>query len=161
VESLFRAYAPQMGSIAFRLLRNDVDVDDVLQDVFAIASRKIHQIEDMEGARPWLATITIRTARAHLRRRRWSGWLGLGRAQASEQLTSFEASPADRTLLAQIFNVLDALPYNERVAWTLRYLEEESLESVALLCGCSLATAKRWIRRAEVRMDKRLNRGSI
>jgi RNA polymerase sigma-70 factor (ECF subfamily) len=147
-----------MGSIAFRLLQNDADVDDVLQDVFAVATRKIDQVADLQGARPWLATITIRTARARLRRRRWLGWFGLDRSDSSEQLASSEASPDDRALLSQVMRELERLPYNERVAWTLRHLEEESLQSVALMCGCSLATAKRWIRRAEVRIAKRLNR---
>ena len=58
------------------------------------------------------------------------------------------ASPEERVLLSRVYTVLDELPAKERVAWTLRYLEGERLEDVAKLCGCSLATAKRWIARA-------------
>jgi RNA polymerase sigma-70 factor (ECF subfamily) len=41
------------------------------------------------------------------------------------------------------------MPSDERIAWTLRYVERHQLEGVAELAGCSLATAKRRIQRAQ------------
>jgi RNA polymerase sigma-70 factor (ECF subfamily) len=41
------------------------------------------------------------------------------------------------------------MPLNERIAWTLRYVERHRLEAVAELAGCSLATAKRRILKAQ------------
>jgi len=38
---------------------------------------------------------------------------------------------------------------NARIAWTLRYLEQERIEDVARLCGCSKRTAKRRIASAQ------------
>jgi RNA polymerase sigma-70 factor (ECF subfamily) len=55
------------------------------------------------------------------------------------------ASPEQKALLGRVYRVLDGMPTNERVAWALRYVEGEPLESVAVLSGCSLATAKRRI----------------
>ena len=40
---------------------------------------------------------------------------------------------------------LDTVPADARIAWVLRYLEQEPLEDVARICGCSLATVKRRI----------------
>jgi RNA polymerase sigma-70 factor (ECF subfamily) len=54
--------------------------------------------------------------------------------------------------LAKVYAVLDALPSDERVAWSLRHVEGERLERVAELCGCSLATAKRRIAAAHQRI---------
>ena len=51
-------------------------------------------------------------------------------------------------------SVLRRLPQRERIAWTLRYVEDESLEMVATACGCSLATAKRWIAAADAEIRK-------
>jgi RNA polymerase sigma-70 factor (ECF subfamily) len=42
------------------------------------------------------------------------------------------------------------------VAWTLRHVEGESLEEVAVLCDCSLATAKRRIASAHEKIKQRL-----
>ena len=44
-----------------------------------------------------------------------------------------------------------------RVAWTLNYVEGETLEEVARLCGCSLATAKRRIAAAQRFIEEKLS----
>jgi RNA polymerase sigma-70 factor (ECF subfamily) len=50
--------------------------------------------------------------------------------------------------VAEVYRALDRVPARERVPWTLRYVEGESLEQVAVLCGRSLATTKRCIAEA-------------
>ena len=40
---------------------------------------------------------------------------------------------------------LEGVSVNARIAWVFRYLEEESVDDVARLCGCSRSTAKRRI----------------
>jgi RNA polymerase sigma-70 factor (ECF subfamily) len=44
---------------------------------------------------------------------------------------------------------LQTMPADDRIAWTLRYIERHRLEAVAELSGCSLATAKRRIQRGQ------------
>ena len=58
------------------------------------------------------------------------------------------ASPEQRAMLSAVYRILDRLPVNQRLAWTLRYVEGEQLERVAELCNCSLATVKRRIKAA-------------
>jgi RNA polymerase sigma-70 factor (ECF subfamily) len=41
------------------------------------------------------------------------------------------------------------MPADDRIAWTLRHVERHGLDAVASLTGCSLATAKRRIQRAQ------------
>ena len=45
-------------------------------------------------------------------------------------------------------------PADDRIAWTLRYVERHRLESVAEHVGCSLATAKRLIARAQAFLEE-------
>ena len=52
-------------------------------------------------------------------------------------------------MLAQVYALLQTLPADDRIAWTLRYVERHHLEVVAEIAGCSLATAKRRIARAQ------------
>ncbi len=56
-------------------------------------------------------------------------------------------------LLKRVYAILEELSVNERLAWTLRYVEREQLDDVARLCGCSLATAKRRIAAAQAAID--------
>jgi RNA polymerase sigma-70 factor (ECF subfamily) len=156
VEDLFRAYAPYVGSIALRLMGNGPDADDLLQDVFAVASRKLHQVADLEGGRPWLARITVLTARNRLRRRKLFALVGLEQERIDQGLVATSASPEERAIATQLFSILDSLAPRHRTAWTLRHLEQEPLQSVAALCDCSLATAKRWIAAAQAHIEERL-----
>jgi DNA-directed RNA polymerase specialized sigma24 family protein len=65
-------------------------------------------------------------------------------------------SPEDHTALARIHRALDTVPAKARIAWALRYLEQETNEDVARLCRCSLATAKRRIAHANQVVQKAL-----
>ncbi len=77
--------------------------------------------------------------------------LGVSQAEPVEldTIASSEASPEARAQLAQIYALLRTLPPDDRIAWTLRYVENHRLEAVAELTECSLATAKRRILRAQ------------
>ena len=75
--------------------------------------------------------------------------LHFGDAPEYMDLADAGASPRQRALLAEIYGVLDQLPVEERLAWTLRLVEGQSLPEVAQNCGCSLATVKRRVASAQ------------
>src|SRR3982751_3102312 len=69
---LFARYGAYVARLASRLLGSgDTDVDDVVQDVFVLASRRLPTIVDLIQARGWLATVTTRLVARRLRRRRF------------------------------------------------------------------------------------------
>src|SRR5260221_10424447 len=70
-EVLFSRYSGYVARLAARLLGSgDAELDDVVQDVFWLASRRIAKIPDLIQARGWLATVTTRGRRRRLVRRR-------------------------------------------------------------------------------------------
>jgi RNA polymerase sigma-70 factor (ECF subfamily) len=99
----------------------------------------------------------VRIVRTRLRRRRLVTLLGLALPEPVdlEAVAAPEADPEARALLAQVYALLQSLPADERIAWTLRHVERHRLESVAELTSCSLATAKRRIQRAQRYLDAR------
>lgn len=145
LESLFKRYAPYVAAVAHRLLGRDADVDDTVQEVFLAAVRGLRSIRDPAAVKGWLARIAVRVARRRLRKRRMRTFLGIDDPIVYDSVADAGASPEDRALLARVYRVLDGLPANARIAWSLRYVEGEPLENVAQLSGCSLATAKRRI----------------
>ena len=64
-------------------------------------------------------------------------------------IASDTASPRARAELAQVYALLRTLSADDRIAWTLRYVEGHDLKQAAELADCSLATVKRRIRRAQ------------
>ncbi len=113
--------------------------------MFVEALRTLKTLRDPEREKSWLASVTVRVAMRRLQRRRIARLLGLAETWDASWLMAPEADPEQRALLRQVYRLLDDFPPNERVAWSLRYLQGEKLEDVAALCGCSLATAKRRI----------------
>jgi RNA polymerase sigma-70 factor (ECF subfamily) len=146
---LFKRFAPYVARIGLRLLGREADVDDLIQEVFFAAFRQRDQLRDPQAAKNWLATIAVRTARRQLRRRRLRQFVGLDNGGPALELPDPQISPEKRALLARVYEILDSMGVERRLAWTLRYVEGEKLEVVAERCGCSLATVKRRIASAQ------------
>jgi RNA polymerase sigma-70 factor (ECF subfamily) len=133
-------------------------VEDVVQDVFIEAARGLHQLQEPDALKGWLAAVTVRVCGRRLRVRRLRRWAHLDATPDYLKLEAPGASAEQRILLAEIYRALDDLPVAERIAWTLRYLEDEPLEAIAARCGCSLATVKRRIVAAHERVTKVVGR---
>jgi len=152
-ERLFTRYSGYVAGLAARLLGSgDSELDDVVQDVFWIAARRISKIPDFIQARGWLATVTTRVVRRKLLRRRFRA---LFHAEPRRvDVPARGATAEQHALLARLYEVLNQLPTELRLAWTLRYLEGEPLDAVAAACGCSLSTAKRRVSAAKSVIDE-------
>lgn len=156
LDEAYRAHAGFVAAVAHRLMGRDSDVDDVVQDVFLDAMKGLRNLREAEAIRGWLRVVTVRKCRRRLTTRRLKGMLGFDDAPAYADVSSPDASPEQRALLARIYTFLDEVSAAERLAWILRYLDDEKLEDVARLTDCSLATAKRRIAAAELHIKARL-----
>jgi RNA polymerase sigma-70 factor (ECF subfamily) len=158
----FRRFAPYVARIGYRLLGRDEEVDDLVQDVFMAAHRGLGEIRHEGAVRAWLMTVAVRTARKRLRRRRLLQFLhldGPGEVPASALVESSPISASDRAQLVLLSAALDRLPVDTRLAWVLHHVEGETLERVAELGRCSLATAKRRIRAAQDQLAREVGDG--
>jgi len=145
-EAFYRKYVQLVWGVSLRLMGNRADAEDVVQDTFAEALRDAKQLRDGRMFRRWLMSIAVHQAHRRFRRRRLLRTLGLDRGEEAvtlDALASPLAGPDVAIELRKLGEVLQALPPRRRIAWSLRMLEGCSLDEVADLCGCSLATAKR------------------
>jgi RNA polymerase sigma-70 factor (ECF subfamily) len=150
-EVLYRRHVSFALNVAVRIQGNAVDVEDVVHDAFIRAHERLAELRDAQLFRPWLGSIVVRLVRSRLRRRRLLSALGLAVAEPVDldAIAAEDASPETRAQLAQVYALLQTVPSDERIAWTLRYIERHRLETVAEMVGCSLATVKRRIQRAQ------------
>lgn len=145
VDELIKAHYRYVARLAYRLLGRDDEVDDVLQDVFLAFFRFHIRIRDQRAVRGWLATTTVRVSHKRLRARARRPSLSVENDVDQASMRAPGGSPEDHAMLFRVHRALANVPPKARVAWALRYLEQERIEDVARLCRCSLATAKRRI----------------
>jgi RNA polymerase sigma-70 factor (ECF subfamily) len=153
LEALYARYAPYVAAIAMRILGRESEVEDLVQDVFATAVRGLRRRRNHAEVKRWLATVTVRRSIRRLRLLALWSWMDLDEEPHWERIADADVSPDERRLVAQVYRALERLPIRDRVAWVLRHVEGESLQQVADLCGCSLATVKRRIARAQTRIS--------
>lgn len=147
---LFDRFGALVDRVLLRILGDGADHDDRVQETFLEVLRTVTSLRDDASFKPWVTTIAVRVARAELRRRRVRRVLSLWRDDELPEVP-FDDDHQGRETLRATYKILDALPTEERLAFTLRVIHREELTEVARLCGCSLATAKRRIARAEQR----------
>jgi RNA polymerase sigma-70 factor (ECF subfamily) len=160
LDGLVRAHSPYVAGLAYRLLGRDSEVDDVVQDVFVALLRFHGSVREANALRGWLATTTVRLSLRRLRARklRLRTWLGLDEPEPAS-VPALGATAEEHLALARVHRALDELRPSTRVAWLLRYVEQERMEDVARLVGCSLTTAKRRVEAAQIAVKRALSDG--
>lgn len=150
--TLYRRHARYVAGVVYRLMGNDSELDDVVQEAFVDAAGALRSLQDPDGLRAWLARIAVR--RVHKRfakRRRWRWLLG-----AAESVAAKTSDPRARQPVDALYEALDGLEPKLRVPWSLHFIEGETLPEVAKTCDVSLATAKRRIAEAAAWIERRL-----
>lgn len=153
---LYRRYAAGLLEVAAHLLRSPSSAEDVLHDAFLLAFGRLAQLKQPAQFRGWALAIVVSLVRKRLRRQRLLRWVGLEAvADAPLELQARDgASVEARGELAVLDVVLRALPVQQRLAWTLRHVDGEKLEDVAIAMGKSLATTKRYLAKAEAHVTR-------
>ncbi len=155
---LFDRYAPYVERLLIRVMGRDPDIEDLVHETFLQSFASIHKLRDPSALKPWIARVTVHVARSCIRKRTRSRWLVfLPHERVPEQID--ERSNESRALVARVYVALDAIRNaDDRIAFTLRHLDGMTLPETAQACGCSLATAKRRVKRGRTAFEKAARR---
>jgi len=151
---LYSRHSRYIAGVVYRLMGNDSDLDDVVQETFVDAADGISALKEPKALRGWLVAIAVRRVHRVLARRR-------RRMMFSLEMFEFAArssDPNDRQRVDDLYEALDHIPPDLRVPWTLHRVEQMNLPETAAACGVSLATVKRRIAEAQERIERRLGK---
>lgn len=148
-EMIYRRHAPQVASVARRLLRDPVEAADVTQETFLIAFQKLGALAEPAALRGWLARIAVSRVHRRWRWRKVRFWAAAVDDESLADVADGSVAPDRKVELALIDEALQAIPVKLRVPWVLRHVIGYSLDEVATACDCSLASVKRYLGRAE------------
>ena len=159
---LYGHYAAGLYRLAYSILLDGQDAEDVLQETFIYAFRCLDRYDPARGEfRTWLYTITV--SRCHNMRRRktlptvdLASLLSVGREPAGPQKDTPEAALARRGVRDALEGALATLSPRLREAVALRYGQGLTYREMAEVLGCPQKTAESRVRLAHQALSRAL-----
>jgi RNA polymerase sigma-70 factor (ECF subfamily) len=159
-EPLFRRHGPKIHALALRLCGNATDGEDLAQETFVAAYRRIKQFRGEADFGSWAYRICVNLWKNRVRyEKRRSFWkhISIFARDADDDpppleipdpadATDAPAEAAERQRLVR--DALEKLEPNERAILALREMEDKSYEEIAALLDLPLGTVKSRMARA-------------
>jgi RNA polymerase sigma-70 factor (ECF subfamily) len=154
LDALYRTHAATVTRWVSRLCGRDVEVDDIVHEIFLVVHKRLSTFRGDAEITTWLYSIAVRVVsdRRQARRwRRWFGWRGVtdddrgdavaaARAVGPSALELLETQEAQRT----VYQVLERLSEEHRTALILFEIEGLSGQEIAAITGTSIENV--WLR---------------
>jgi len=158
IESLVREYSRLVFRIAYSVVRNHADAEDVVQEVFLRIAK--HGAKNIDDPKAWISRIAWRVSVDRYRR--------LRRAQ-HEQFEERVHAPAvfaigteqeaiSRELLELLDRLIAALPKKERDALLLTSVEEMTSAEAAEVLGTTGTSVRARVFRARQRLAEKVQK---
>ena len=153
-EELYRAHAGRLFSLTCRMVGNPTDAEDLLQEVFLAAHRKLDTFRGDSALGTWLYRLATNLCLDHLR----------SRAVRSSQMTdALDDEPwipdagsrnlAERTVSRMdLERAIAVLPAGCRAAFVLHDVEGLEHQEVARVLGIAEGTSKSQVHKARMRL---------
>ncbi|HEY0715970.1 MAG TPA: sigma-70 family RNA polymerase sigma factor [Polyangia bacterium] len=155
VGALYRAHAAAVARWARRFGGLQVDAEDIVQEVFLLAKRRLRHWEPGAKITTWLFRATEKIARRARRRLRLRSFFLSAFGLNVSRTTSPGPSALDRMIsddtCRRVYAVLDQLPERYRRVLILFEIEGLSTQQIADLVGVPQPTVRVWLFRARAR----------
>lgn len=134
---LLEAYGRELQSVAYLVLRDRAEAEDVVIETLLTAFERGGTIRDERALRAWLLRVATNEA--------------LGRLRRTSRLVRLEVAPdtagtgdlaSEATTRLALLDGVDGLPIQMRAALVLRYYADLSVDEVAIALGKSPNTIK-------------------
>ena len=153
-EEIYRTHAPRLFGLIVRMVGNQPDAEDLLQEVFLAAHRKLDGFRGESALGTWLYRLTTNHVLDHLRSRA---------ARTGQMTDTFDDDPvlpdpgsraiAERTIAQMdLERALAQLPDGCRAAFLLHDVEGLEHREVAEALGIAEGTSKSQVHKARLRL---------
>jgi RNA polymerase sigma-70 factor (ECF subfamily) len=157
-EELYKAHAPRLYSLACRMVGNASDAEDLLQEIFLAAHRKLDTFRGESALGTWLYRLAANQCLDFLRSRA-ARTSQLTDALDDERVSDAGSGLADRTVTKMdLERALAQLPDGCRTAFVLHDVEGLEHREVAETLGIAEGTSKSQVHKARLRLRALLGR---
>jgi RNA polymerase sigma-70 factor (ECF subfamily) len=167
-ETAFKTIVEQWQDMVYNtilgIVQNETEAEDLAQDVFIKVFEKINTFKGDSKFSTWLYRIATTTALDHLRskkRKKRFGFLqALGGGDDEKvEIPDFHhpgVSLDNKERAAVLFKAIEALPENQKTAYTLHKLEGLSYRDVSEVLNTSVSAVESLMSRANQNLRKQL-----
>lgn len=137
-------YQDMAITIAYRIIGNMQDAEDVVQESFVKAFRNLHSYRGDSKFSTWLYRIVFNTATTYIKTRVWltDNEIGMEGASYLEAGSDSTLQMEETEQKERIVEVLKNMPVGDALLLTLYYLEENSVKDVAHITGLNESNVK-------------------
>jgi len=159
LEELIRRHERRLYQLAYRLLKDPLETEDALQEVFLKAYENAGRFQPISTVKAWLNRITANHCLNKLRER-VPPQDSLDDDDRAPALPSADATPLEALegshLARRLEDLLQALPENQRRALVLKRFGDLSYQEIAEIMGTSPGAVDGLIKRARQFLRKSL-----
>jgi RNA polymerase sigma factor (sigma-70 family) len=151
---LYRLYSRAMYNVCLRMLKQEQDAEDLLQNSFVDVFSKLHTFKYQSSVGAWIKRIVVNNCINHLKRQR------LQLEELEEWHTSttpaegLAEDPPIKLSVEKVKRAIQQLPDGYRVVFTLYLLEGYDHKEIGEILDISEATSKSQYSRAKRKLRK-------
>jgi RNA polymerase sigma factor (sigma-70 family) len=161
LRELYNRHSDQVREVIVRHGGPDIDAEDLVQEVFLAAHRKLEDLRRYEAPGGWLHLAALREVWKTRRRARMRSYLRLGIASIASEQELPDMAFERHEVARWVYAVLDRLPELQREALLLFHAEGLSALEIARMLRCPEETVRTrvfYARRSFVKAVQRLRR---
>lgn len=151
-ELVVERYRDKVFRLAYSMMRNETQAEDVAQDVFVKIWKALPAYDGSASLSTWIYTITRNTTLTELKKRTTRPTVSLQEPEleaGADSIPALQIHDAGAGAEMDVEILLERLPEKYRQVITLFYLEQKAYEEVATLLGIPLGTVKTLLFRAK------------
>jgi RNA polymerase sigma-70 factor (ECF subfamily) len=159
-EEVYRQHSGRLYSLAMRMLGNPADAEDLLQEIFLSAHRKLESFRGESALGTWLYRLAMNQILDHVRSRAArAGQLTDGLDDATVLADAMGHRLADRAIdRIDLERAMAELPEGCRAAFVLHDVEGLEHREVSDVLGIAEGTSKSQVHKARLRLRGLLRR---
>jgi len=153
---LVSKYSKRVASIAWGIVRNAHDAEDLAQEAFVKAFQSIGRFKEGEPFGPWIYRIVTNLALDVVKHRSRFRHEELTETEPAARRDNAELGAVSNELASRIDRALESLPENQRVVARLYLVEQFDHGEIASMMGLSEGTVRSHLSRARKKLKEQL-----
>ncbi len=156
---VYNRYYKAMYNIAFRIVKNSFEAEDVMQDSFLLAFTKLESLKDVKIFGAWLKRIVINNSIHHYKKNIKNNEIPLDDVlyKVEDNFSGIDSDYEFTNIKAkEVLNTMKALKDNYRIALTLNLIEGYDYEEISDIMNITKANCRTTISRAKESLRQKL-----